>query len=87
MASVALKKRLDVFCERRAGIDAEIEQPEAQLDAQERAAQRGADVLEVEPVGICTGRTGTFTERRMERRRAGMWGRRGLRNFAWPRLT
>ena len=35
--------------ERRARIDAEIEQLEAQLDAQERAGQKGAEVLGVEP--------------------------------------
>jgi hypothetical protein len=43
------QKRLEALRERRARIDAEIEQLEAQLDAQERAGQKGAEVLEVEP--------------------------------------
>jgi len=43
-----LKKKLSSLRERRARIDAEIEELEAQLDAQERAGQNGAEVLEVE---------------------------------------
>ena len=49
MNSEGLKKRLAVLRERWARIDAEIEQLEAQLDAQERAGQKGGEVLEVEP--------------------------------------
>ena len=49
MNSEGLKKRLEALRERRARIDAEIEQLEAQLDAQERAGQKGGEVLEVEP--------------------------------------
>jgi hypothetical protein len=44
-----LKKKLAALRERRASIDAEIEQLEAQLDVQERAEQKGGEVLEVEP--------------------------------------
>jgi len=42
------RRRLAALRERRARIDAEIEQLEAQLDEQERAGQKGAEVLEVE---------------------------------------
>lgn len=49
MNSEGLKERLAALRERRARIDAEIEQLEAQLDAQERAGRKGAEVLEVEP--------------------------------------
>ena len=49
MDSRGLRKRLAALRERRARIDAEIEQLEARLDAQERAGQKGAEVLEVEP--------------------------------------
>ena len=49
MNSESLKKKLASFRERRARIDAEIEQLEAQLDAQERAVKKGTEVLEVEP--------------------------------------
>ncbi len=45
MNSEGLKKKLAALRERRARIDAEIEQLEAQLDAQERAGQKGAEVL------------------------------------------
>ena len=48
MNSEGLKRRLAALRERRARIDAEIEQLEAQLDAQERAGQKGGEVLEVE---------------------------------------
>jgi len=49
MNSEALKKRLEALREQRAGIDRAIEQLEAQLEAQEWAAKKGAEVLEVEP--------------------------------------
>ena len=49
MNSEGLEKRLAALREHRARIDAEMEQLEAQLDAQERAGQKGAEVLEVEP--------------------------------------
>ena len=49
MNSEGLKKKPAALRERRARIDAEIEQLEAQLDAQERAGQKGGEVLEVEP--------------------------------------
>jgi len=49
MNSEGLKKKLASLRERRARIDADIEQLEVQLDAQERAEKRGAEVLEVEP--------------------------------------
>ena len=49
MNSEGLRKKLAALRERRARIDAEIEQLEAQLDAQERTGQKGAEVLEVEP--------------------------------------
>ena len=42
MDSEGLKKKLAALRERRARIDAEIKQLEAQLDAQERAGQKGA---------------------------------------------
>jgi len=44
-----MTKSLKSFRERRARIDAEIEQLETQLDARDRAGQKGAEVLEVEP--------------------------------------
>jgi len=44
-----MTKSLKSFRERRAKIDTEIEQLESQLDAQERAGQKGAEVLEVKP--------------------------------------
>jgi hypothetical protein len=47
--SEGLKRRLEALRERRAKIDAEIEQLEAQLEAQERAEKKGSEVLEVEP--------------------------------------
>jgi hypothetical protein len=49
MNSEGLKKKLTALRERRARIDAEIEQLEAQLDAQERTEKKGGEVLEVEP--------------------------------------
>lgn len=49
MNSEGLKRRQAAFRERRARIDAEIEQLESQLDAQERAEKKGGEVLEVEP--------------------------------------
>lgn len=49
MNPVGLKKKLDALRERRARIDAEIEQLEAQLDVQERAEKKGAEVLEFDP--------------------------------------
>ena len=49
MNSEGLEKRLAALRERRARIDAEIGQLEAQLDAPERSAQKGGGVLEVEP--------------------------------------
>jgi hypothetical protein len=49
MNSEGLKSRLEALQERRDRIDAEIEQLESQLDTQERAEQRGVEVLEVEP--------------------------------------
>ena len=49
MNSEGLRKRLAALRERRARIDAEIGQLEAQLDAQERAEKKGAEILEVEP--------------------------------------
>ena len=49
MNSEGLKRRLEALRDQRAGIDAEIEQLEAQIEAQERAEKKGAEVLEVEP--------------------------------------
>jgi len=49
MNSEGLKKRLEALREQRAGIDRAIEQLEAQIEAQERAEKKGAEVLEVEP--------------------------------------
>ena len=49
MNSEGLRKRLAALREQRARIDEEIEQLEAQLDAQERTGQKGGEVLEVEP--------------------------------------
>lgn len=49
MNSEGLKRKLEALREQRAGIDAEIEQLESQLGAQEQAGQKGAEVLEVEP--------------------------------------
>ena len=49
MNSEGLKRRLEALQEQRAGIDRAIEQLEAQIEAQERAEKRGAEVLEVEP--------------------------------------
>jgi hypothetical protein len=49
MNSEALKKKLSSLRERRARIDAAIEQFEAQFDAQERTGQKDGEVLEVEP--------------------------------------
>jgi len=44
-----MTKSLKSLREQRARIDADIEQLEAQLDAQELAGQKGSEVLEVEP--------------------------------------
>ena len=49
MNSEGLKRRLEALREQRAGIDRAIEQLEAQIEAQERAEKKGAEVLEVEP--------------------------------------
>ena len=49
MNSEGLKRRLEALRVQRAGIDRAIEQLEAQIEAQERAEKRGAEVLEVEP--------------------------------------
>jgi hypothetical protein len=49
MNSEGLKRRQEALRMQRAGIDAEIEQLEAQIEAQERAGKKGAEVLEVEP--------------------------------------
>lgn len=49
MNSEGLKRWLEALREQRAGIDRAIEQLEAQLEAQERAEKKGAEVLEVEP--------------------------------------
>lgn len=49
MKSEGLRRRLEVLREQRARIDYAIELLEAQLDAQERAEKKGAEVLEVEP--------------------------------------
>lgn len=49
MNSDALKKQLEVLREQRARIDCAIGLLEAQLDAQEKAEKKGAEVLEVEP--------------------------------------
>ena len=49
MNSEGLRRWLAALREHRARIDDEIEQLEAQLDAQGRAGQKGAEVLEVEP--------------------------------------
>jgi len=48
MNSEGLGKWLAELRERLVSIDAEIEQLESRPDVQERAAQRGADVLRVE---------------------------------------
>jgi len=49
MNSEGHKRRLETLREQRAGIDRAIEQLEAQIEAQERAEKRGAEVQEVEP--------------------------------------
>jgi hypothetical protein len=49
MNSEGLKRRLEALREQRSGIDAEIEQLEAQIEAQEQAGKRGTEVLEVKP--------------------------------------
>lgn len=49
MNSEGLKRRLEALREQRVGIDRAIEQLEAQIEAQERAEKKGAEVLEVEP--------------------------------------
>jgi hypothetical protein len=49
MNSEGLKRRLEALREQRAGIDRAIEHLEAQIEAEERAEKRGAEVLEVEP--------------------------------------
>lgn len=49
MSSEDLKRRLEALRVQRAGIDRAIEQLEAQIEAQERAEKKGAEVLEVEP--------------------------------------
>ncbi|MDD1761665.1 MAG: hypothetical protein LUQ59_05480 [Methanothrix sp.] len=51
MNSEGLKRRLEALRERRARIDAEIEQLEAQIMAQDLAEKRGAEVQVVEPAG------------------------------------
>jgi len=50
MNSEGLKRRLEALRVQRAGIDRAIEQLEAQIEAQERAENKGAEVLAVEPV-------------------------------------
>jgi hypothetical protein len=49
MNSEGLKRRREALREQRAGIDRAIEQLEAQIEAQERAEKKGAEVLEIEP--------------------------------------
>jgi len=49
MNSDVLRQRLEALREQRARIDLAIEQLEAQMEAQEQAEKRGAEVLEVEP--------------------------------------
>jgi hypothetical protein len=49
MNSEGLKRRLEALRVQRAGIDRAIEQLEDQIEAQERAEKKGAEVLEVEP--------------------------------------
>jgi septal ring factor EnvC (AmiA/AmiB activator) len=49
MNSEGLKKKLEALREQRSGIDRAIEQLEAQIEAQERAEKRGAEIQEVEP--------------------------------------
>jgi len=49
MNSEGLKKRLEALREQRSKIDRAIEQLEAQIEAQEQAGKKGAEVLEVEP--------------------------------------
>jgi hypothetical protein len=75
MNSEGLKKRLEALREQRAGIDRAIEQLEAQIVAQERAGEKGTEVLEVEPArGFLCAATGPVPQAllplRQARRRA-----------------
>lgn len=83
MNSEVLKRRLAALRERRARIDAEIEQLDAQLDAQERAGQKGGEVL----VGRAGPERGLLCAAEGEVRQAICPLHQGRRGAAWAVLV